>query len=97
MSCVIKKVIVSEVRAPFFHSLDDESVFLTNVGYRGAIAAGRAAVNEEGVLETKGSVAKETFLVSRPGAGGWTLPGVGVEGAVTAVGVVSDLGLDRFG
>ena len=62
------------------------SVFLANVGYSGAMAAGKAAARLAGASETKGRVAKETFLVSLPGAGAWILPGVGVEGAVTDAG-----------
>ena len=50
------------------------------------MAAGNAAANAAGASETKGRVAKDTFLVSLPGAGVWILPGVGVEGAVTDAG-----------
>ena len=45
------------------------SVFLASVGYRGAMAAGRAAARAAGASETKGRAAKETFRVSLPGAG----------------------------
>ena len=64
----------------FFYSFLDTSGFLARVGYRGAMAAGKAAA------ETKGRVAKDTFPVSLPGAGVWILPGVGVDGAVTDAG-----------
>ena len=73
---------LGEVRAPF-HSLRVMSVFLVNVGYSGAMAAGKAAARLAGDSETRGRVAKETFRVSLPGAWVWILPGVGVEGAVT--------------
>ena len=58
---------------------------MVNVGYKGAIAVGKAVVTEEGRdSETRGRAAKETFRVSPPGVGDWTtLPGVGVVGAVT--------------
>ena len=46
------------------------------------MAAGRAAANAAGASETNGRVAKDTFLVSLPGAGVRILPGVGVEGAM---------------
>ena len=69
-----------------FHSLRVVSVFLANAGYKGAIAAGRAAARDAGASETKGRAAKETFRVSLPGAVVWALPGVGVVGAVTEAG-----------
>ena len=50
------------------------------------MAAGRAVAKAEGASKTKGRIAKETFRVSLPGAGVWTLPAVGVEGAVTGAG-----------
>ena len=56
------------------------------------MAAGRAVVIEEEDSETKGRAAIETFHVSRPEAGVCTLPGVGVEGAVTEVRGSVDLG-----
>ena len=66
-----------------------------SVGYKGAIAVGRAVVTEEGRDSvTKGRAAKETFRVSPPGLGDWTtLPGVGVVGAVTDVRGSGDLDL----
>ena len=70
----------------FFYSFLDASGFLARVGYRGAMAAGNAAARTAGASEIKGRVAKDTFLVSLPGAGVWILPGVGVEGAVTDAG-----------
>ena len=73
---------MGEVHAPF-HSLRVMSVFFASVGYKEAIAAGRAAARAAGASETSGRVAKETFWVSLPGAGVWALPAVGVEGAVT--------------
>ena len=64
-----------------------------SVGYKGAIAVGRAVVTEEGRDSvTKGRAAKETFRVSPPGLGDCTtLPGVGVVGAVTDVRGSGDL------
>ena len=84
-ACTMERINGSNKRGPcsLLHTLRDGSVFLVSVGYKGAIAAGKAAVNEEGDSETKGRAAKETFRVSRPGVGDCTLPGVGVEGAVT--------------
>ena len=67
------------------HSLGDGSLFPVNVGYKGAMAAGRADASEVVDSETCGRAAKETFRVSRPGAGDCTLPEVGVDGAVTEV------------
>ena len=85
------KLVWSVRRGPCsFHSLRVMSVFLASVGYKGAIAAGRAAARVAEASETKGRVAKETFRVSLPGAGVWALPGVGVEGAVTDALVDSD-------
>ena len=74
------------------HSLGDGSLFRVSVGYKGAIASGRADASEEEDSETCGRAAKETFRVSRPGAGVCTLPGVGVDGAVTEVRGSVDLG-----
>ena len=70
----------------FHANMRDTSGFLAKVGYKGAMAAGKAAARAAGASETKGRVAKETFLVSLPGAGVEVLPAVGVEGAVKDVG-----------
>ena len=51
-----------------------ESDFFANAGYSGAIAAGKVEDRAAVASGTKGSVAKDTFLVSRP----W----LGVDGAV---------------
>ena len=57
-----------------FYSRRGESDFFTKAGYKGAMAAGKVADRAAVASGTKGRVAKDTFLVSRP----W----VGVEGAV---------------
>ena len=57
-----------------FYSQRVESDFFASVGYNGAMAAGRVDDRAAVVSGTKGRVAKDTFLVSRP----W----FGVDGAV---------------
>ena len=55
------------------------------MGYKGAIAAGRAVViDDRDDSVVTGRAAKETFRDNPPGLGDCTtLPGVGVVGAVT--------------
>ena len=74
------------------HSFGDVPLFGVSVGYKGAMAAGRADVSDVVDPEVFGRAAKETFRVSGPGRGDCTLRAVGVEGAVTETRGSVDLG-----
>ena len=74
------------------HSFGDVPPIGVSVGYKGAMVAGRAVVNDVVDPEGFGRAAKETFRVSGPGRGDCTLRAVGVEGAVTDTRGSVDLG-----